>query len=551
MKQMTGFNPCIVIPCYEKHALLLNDTLTNYLDLNLPIIIIDDGSSEVYSAKITEVAQKHHCHLIRNESNGGKGYAIKAGLKYAFEKQFTHAIQIDSDGQHSSLKIRELISKAQKHPQSVISGYPIYDHTISKARYYGRYLTHIWVWIHTLSFSIKDSMCGYRVYPLEKANKVLAKYNPGNKMDFDIEILVYHYWENSQIVYIDVPVTYPENNVSYFKGVDDNILITKMHTRLFFTMLAKLPIILKNKLTKSDDQKWYKANESGSYFLMLMTFNVFKFLGVMPVRFIGFFISAYYSVLSSEAKKHSQRFYQIYSDYCFKQNIPQKKLSYFSHIRSFTNMVIDKLCVWAKKIKRENINAEDLRKYYEILNKNQGFFFISSHFGNIEIIRSIGQTNKNFKINTLMYTKNSQKIFSIINKISKNANMGIIDISEISPALAITLKEKLESKELVFCMGDRLTVKSDKSLTVNLLGQNAILPYGPFLLAHLLDHPIYAIHCFREKNEYRIALKEIESNKSINKNENIQNLAQSYAREVENLILSSPTQWFNFTKIWI
>lgn len=551
MKNIEDYNPCFIIPCYEKHALLLEETLSYYCDLKIPILIIDDGSSVIYRKKIQEVAQKLKCQLIRNEVNSGKGAAIKAGLMYTSNNHYTHAIQVDSDGQHSSQEIRELISTSRANPHSIVSGRPVYDDTISKARYYGRYLTHIWVWIHTLSFSIKDSMCGYRIYPLEKAMKILQKYNHGNNMDFDTQILVHHFWENTKTIFINVPVTYPAQNTSYFRGLEDNVHITKMHTRLFFTMLIKLPTILRNKFRKDNEQKWYHQNETGSYYLMLATLKIFNILGPGPIRIIGFFISFYYSLMSGAAKENSKQFYKIYKDYCTANGIPEKKISYFSHVISFTNMIIDKLCVWSQKIKRENINKEDLKEYYRILAQHQGIFFISSHYGNIEIIRSIGQTTSSFKINALMYTKNSQKIFAIINKVSKSANMGIVDISEISPALAINLKEKLDSKELVFCMGDRLTVKSDKTLKVNLLGEKASLPYGPFLLAHLLDHPIYTIHCFKLGNEYRISLTHLDSNKLINKHDNIQCIADAYAKVVNQHITSSPLQWFNFTKIWI
>lgn len=550
MKVTLPYNPCIIIPCYEKHATILENTIKQYLYLNLPILIIDDGSSFEFAKMIESVATKYTCHLIRNEKNGGKGCAIKHGLKVAHQRKFSHAIQIDSDGQHSPSQIEVLIKESQKHPTSLISGSPIYDESISKARYYGRYLTHFWVWIHTLSFKIKDSMCGYRVYPLSKTIDVLTKYQVGNKMDFDIEIMVLLFWENTKIHFIEVPVSYPKENVSYFNSLDDNILISKMHTKLFFKMLFKSPKIIANKFSTNENLPWYKNDEKGSYFLMLLTLNLFKLSGPRPVKFIGKFISRYYSITSKETSLRSEHFKQIYKDYCVNQNIDYHNFTTYDHINSFTEMVIDKLSVWSKIIQRKNINATDLIEYHKILNQEKGAFFISSHFGNLEIIRSIGQTTKKFKINTLMYTDNSQKILSLINKISADSMVGIININEISPSLAINLKDKIENQELIFCMGDRITINSNKSLPVKMLDKEVRLPYGPFLIAHLLNAPTYSIHCYKDKNEYRIALKEINIDKTLDKNINIGKIAQSYASEVEDLIIKKPTQWFNFNNFW-
>ena len=112
-----------------------------------------------------------------------------------------------------------------------------------KGRLYGRYLTHVWVWINTLSLAIKDSMCGFRVYPLVRT---LAAIVPsiGKRMDFDPEIAVRLVWAGTQVVNLPTRVTYPADGVSHFDVWRDNLRISAMHTRLFFGMLWRLPGLL-------------------------------------------------------------------------------------------------------------------------------------------------------------------------------------------------------------------------------------------------------------------------------------------------------------------
>jgi len=114
-------------------------------------------------------------------------------------------------------------------------------------RFYGRYLTHVWVWINTLSLAIKDSMCGFRVYPVQAVESLTRRHPIGERMNFDTEILVRLYWDGLEIINVPTKVGYPTDGVSHFRGWHDNFLISRMHTVLFFGMLLRLPGLLARK----------------------------------------------------------------------------------------------------------------------------------------------------------------------------------------------------------------------------------------------------------------------------------------------------------------
>ncbi|MGH6629717.1 MAG: glycosyltransferase family 2 protein, partial [Burkholderiales bacterium] len=122
------------------------------------------------------------------------------------------------------------------------------DHTVPRSRLYGRYLTHVWVWINTLSLQIKDSMCGLRAYPLAATCAIWRKTSIGQRMDFDVEIIVRLKWEGVQVVSTPVRVHYPADGVSHFDLLMDNVRISWMHARLFFGMLVRLPWLLDRRL---------------------------------------------------------------------------------------------------------------------------------------------------------------------------------------------------------------------------------------------------------------------------------------------------------------
>jgi len=115
---------------------------------------------------------------------------------------------------------------------------------VPRGRLYGRYATHIWVWINTLSLSIRDSMCGFRVYPLASTLALLDSERVGRRMDFDSEILVRLFWRGQPMHWLPVRVHYPLDGVSHFQLWRDNWLISAMHARLFFGMLWRAPRLL-------------------------------------------------------------------------------------------------------------------------------------------------------------------------------------------------------------------------------------------------------------------------------------------------------------------
>lgn len=246
------FNPCLLIPVYN-HPNGIRHTIAKVAEFNLSCILINDGSDDTCTAILRDITRQHPwVTLIESPTNNGKGAAVKMGFFKAAEMGFSHAVQIDADGQHCFADIPTIIELSHKHPHTLISGCPEYDGSIPKLRYYARYLTHFWVWVHTLSFSIQDSMCGFRAYPLAETVALLKKQATGNRMEFDTEIMVKLYWEGVKTKHFTTKVIYPIDGISHFLGVKDNVLITKNHTKLFFGMLLRLPTLLKRKFSNGN-----------------------------------------------------------------------------------------------------------------------------------------------------------------------------------------------------------------------------------------------------------------------------------------------------------
>lgn len=239
---------CVIIPVYN-HGDAVGGVARAANSHGLPVILVDDGSAPECAQVLDRLCDGSNPDfiLVRLPKNLGKGGAMMAGLREAHARGYSHALQIDADGQHDTRDIPAFLEQSRQQEQSLICGCPLYDDSVPKGRLYGRYATHIWVWINTLSLDIRDSMCGFRIYPLPPVIRLLDEETPGLRMDFDVEILVRLHWRGLPIVNLPTKVHYPQDGISHFHPWRDNLLISRMHALLFAGMLWRLPRLLLRK----------------------------------------------------------------------------------------------------------------------------------------------------------------------------------------------------------------------------------------------------------------------------------------------------------------
>ena len=239
---------CIIIPHY-KHEVLFEKFLPSLVKLNLPCIVVDDGSGEESLEKLEALLAPYpEFHLVRHQSNRGKGASVITACYHASAMGFTHVLQLDADGQHNIDDAEKLLEYSKHHPRCMISGQPYFDESVPKLRKYGRKITDFWVAIETLSFKVKDGLCGFRVYPLHDFMHLVDNYYLGPRMDFDPELLVKAVWADIDIHFIPTKVVYHQNTVSHFHYLQDNLMLIKLHVRLMFGMVVRLPRILYTRL---------------------------------------------------------------------------------------------------------------------------------------------------------------------------------------------------------------------------------------------------------------------------------------------------------------
>ncbi len=239
---------CAIVPVYN-HGQTVGRVLARLASAGLDCIVVDDGSEPGCAATLDALAGAPPVvSLVRLPGNSGKGVAVQAGFREAVVRGYSHALQVDADAQHDLSAVPRFLAEARAHPAAVICAIAQFGSDIPRLRYYARYLTHVWVWINTLSLAIPDSMCGFRLYPLAAVMRLMARRPFGARMSFDTDILVRLCWEGLELRWLAVAVVYAPGGISHFRPVADNVEISLMHARLFFGMLWRAPGLIWRKL---------------------------------------------------------------------------------------------------------------------------------------------------------------------------------------------------------------------------------------------------------------------------------------------------------------
>ncbi len=217
-----------------------------------PVWIIVDGSTDGSTAVLEEMGRTDPgLRVLVRATNGGKGAALLDGLLEARRAGFTHALTMDSDGQHPAACIRPFMEASRAASDAMILGEPVFDASAPPERVRGRRIANWATNVETLWAGIHDTLFGFRVYPIAPLIAVMQKTRWMRRFDFDAEAAVRLSWRGVPAVNLPVPVRYfsaAVGGVSHFNYWRDNVLLTSMYLRLSLGFMLRLPLLITRRL---------------------------------------------------------------------------------------------------------------------------------------------------------------------------------------------------------------------------------------------------------------------------------------------------------------
>jgi predicted LPLAT superfamily acyltransferase len=545
---------CAVIPSHN-HWQAMPAIIEHLRALGLAAFVIDDGSAPTARAALAALdAPEHGVRVTHLDVNRGKGAAVLAGFGLARAAGFSHCLQVDADGQHDMTAVADMLALAQNRPDAVVAGWAVYDGSAPLGRVMGRWITHACVWIETLSFGIRDSMCGLRVYPLAAVAALIDKgAGIGEGMDFDTEIIVLLHRGGTPVVNHPVRVAYPPGNLSNFRMWRDNWRITRMHTRLLLGTLFTWPALLwQRRRRAAAATHWAGLAERGLYWGLQVSAWAYRLLGRRGCMAILAPVVLYFYLTAGERRRASLDF--LARAFAASGRSPPGWWDGYRHFMSFARRALDILIAWMGRMPADAVVPAEVEALEEATSQTRGAVFIVSHHGNVDISRALLDADTRRRVVVLMHTRHAENYNRILREFNPEAAVNTFQVTEMGPDTAIALEQRVENGDWLFIAGDRTPVGGGRRTSAApFFGAAAEFSQGPYLLAALLDCPVYLFFCRREGERYGLRVERLAERIVLprgRRGEALAAYAAAYAARLEKHVLEDPFQWYNFYDFW-
>lgn len=242
----------VLIPSYNP-GVKVDETVRAALAQWAPVWVVVDGSTDGSTARLLAMAESDdRLRVLVLPRNVGKGAAVLHGIELAAAQGFTHALTMDSDGQHPAHLIPDFMAASQAQPAAMVLGVPVFAADAPRLRVNGRKVSNGWADLETLWAGIGDSLFGFRVYPIDPLREVMKGQRWMRRFDFDPEAVVRMCWRGVKPINLPATVRYfrpDEGGVSHFNYLRDNLLLSWMHSRLLLGFVVRLPLLIARRIT--------------------------------------------------------------------------------------------------------------------------------------------------------------------------------------------------------------------------------------------------------------------------------------------------------------
>jgi predicted LPLAT superfamily acyltransferase len=300
---------------------------------------------------------------------------------------------------------------------------------------------------------------------------------------------------------------------------------------------------------------WARTREAGVLTGMRILIWIHRHGGRFAFSLALVPVMAYFFVVRGNARRACRR-YLARVKRCYPQALGDHSITWLSFVQfvTFGQSLLDKYLAWAETPSGIAMAPSEEKMLFDAACSGRGCLLIGSHFGNLEYSRGIAHRHPDLTINVLMYDKHAQKFAALIAQAEPDARMNLIQVTDLDFALALRLREKVQNGEWVVIAGDRVPVSSGEHVCEAVFfGDRARFPVGPYVLASLLQCPVYLLHCFRDNDQYRLVLETFASEVNLprqNRQQAFEMNVQKFAAALERRVAMAPLQWFNFFDFW-
>lgn len=297
---------------------------------------------------------------------------------------------------------------------------------------------------------------------------------------------------------------------------------------------------------------WARIEEAGFAFGISLMYQIYRFLGKWPFRAILYPVMMYFYVRRGAARAASREYLERVR--AFGAEVSTSRWGVLQHFMSFGENLLDKVLSHTGRFTLANVSVKGREEIQELLARGQGVVFFTAHIGNLEVSRTIAHY-RGVPVTILVHTANSVKFNQIMKKVDPNSHVDLVQVADFGAAHAIELANKIAAGGVVVIAADRVPISDDgqRMVSASFLGHRASFPTGAYVLAHLLQSPVFTVFCTRVNNHYELFYQPFSDKLTLprrNRDEAMAAYAQQFSAQLEAQCVRTPLQWFNFFDFW-
>ena len=315
-------------------------------------------------------------------------------------------------------------------------------------------------------------------------------------------------------------------------------------------------------MSATRSQHWADIGESTSAAGILFLCGVHRWLGRWPFRICVYPVVLFHWLTNATARRASLQYLQRLHAHAGEfhtdkrhggtlATVPGWRQS-LRHFAGFAETMLDKILALGHRYPAQHVRMHREQMLAAIAS-GQGGVIITAHIGCLELCQALADRVPGFRLTALVHTAHAQRFNRLIRRLDPQGKVELLQVTELGPATAVMLAERVARGEYIAIAGDRVPLRGGRSVRVPFLGHPAPFPIGAYVLASALGCPVFTMACTHAGQGYDIRFERFSDRIVLPRGSRDAALAEQatrFAQWLEAQVHGAPYDWFNFFPFW-
>jgi predicted LPLAT superfamily acyltransferase len=299
---------------------------------------------------------------------------------------------------------------------------------------------------------------------------------------------------------------------------------------------------------------WSQIGEAGAVAGLWAMYALYRIAGRLPFHAVLYPVAAYYWLAYPAARRASLEYLDNLQRATGALGRTPGWRETMRHFRSFADTILDKMLAVGGRYRFDSLRFVGRAALEAQMHSGRGALLVTAHVGCLEMCQSLAEA-PHLKLTVLVHTLHAERFNRILERLSPGRAVRLLQVTELTPATAVLLAQRIEAGEFVAIAGDRVPLSAGRASSVHVpfLGRLAPFPTGAYMLASLLKCPLVMMGCIRQGDVHEIVFERIADDVRLPRAERLAACAvyaSDFAQRLERLLVRAPYEWFNFYSFW-